>query len=215
LKPIYNKVAWDFKRERNVVVAELDADTDPSRSIANKFNITGYPLIKLFPKGEKNKKTPIDFQKTRDEKSLVDFVNKYALTYRVIGGGLSEKAGRNDHLDKMSEVFVKATPAERERLYKQVKPVTVAVGEHGKHYLNLMEKLMKGEGEDYLLKEGKRLIGLLRKKSLSEEKLDDIKIKANILAAFVKGIVDQQKSTGAKATPASTNSPKIHTKEEL
>lgn len=88
-------------------MAELDADTDPSRSIANKFNITGYPLIKLFPKGEKNKKTPIvglllsliiftlmlaqDFQKTRDEKSLVDFVNKYALTHRVIGGGLSEK----------------------------------------------------------------------------------------------------------------------------
>lgn len=60
-----------------------------------------------------------------------------------------------------------------------------------------------------------RLIGLLRKKSLSEEKLDDIKIKANILAAFVKGAVDQQKSTGAQATPSSTSSPKKHTKEEL
>lgn len=64
-------------------------------------------------------------------------------------------------MDKMSEVFVKATPAERERLYRQVKPVTVAVGEHGKHYLNIMEKLMKGEGEDYLFKEGKRYVSIL------------------------------------------------------
>ncbi|KAG8691646.1 hypothetical protein FRC09_011568 [Ceratobasidium sp. 395] len=48
-----------------------------------------------------------------------------------------------------------------------------------------MEKLATG-AEDWVTKEAKRLNGILAKRTMSESKLDEIKRKANVLAAFVE-----------------------------
>lgn len=58
LAPTYEKVAKDFARESDCVVANLDATS--SAGVAEKYEVKGYPTIKFFPKGED--KTPINYE---------------------------------------------------------------------------------------------------------------------------------------------------------
>ncbi|KAG8807314.1 hypothetical protein FRC18_005625 [Serendipita sp. 400] len=61
-----------------------------------------------------------------------------------------------------------------------------------KWYIRASEKISNGT-EEWLEKERKRLNNILAKASLAPEKLEEIKIKANILAAFVTKKAEEAK----------------------
>ena len=48
LTPKYEKVAETFAAEGNVVVAKVDADAH--RDLGSKYDVSGFPTIKFFPK---------------------------------------------------------------------------------------------------------------------------------------------------------------------
>ena len=67
----------------------------------------------VFPKGS-SKKEAVDYEKGRTEKDFVDFLNENAGTHRLVGGALSDKAGRIVDLDELAKKLAAATTKEEE-----------------------------------------------------------------------------------------------------
>jgi len=180
LKPTYEKVAQDFQSESDCIVANIDADAAPNKPIAERYGVRGFPTIKFFPKGSKE---PVDYAGGRSEDDFVSFLNEQCGTQRAAGGGLTNSAGRLPELDVLANKFFVATSDARDSIYREALALAATAGVTGKHYIKVMEKVVNGT-EAYFEKEATRLKKILEKKNLAPQKLDEIKIKANILAAF-------------------------------
>jgi len=145
------------------------------------------------------------------------FLNKHCGTQRSDKGGLNEEAGRITHFDELAAEFFAATGAARQTIYEKAKTLVDEANTTSKHYLRVMDKLVNG-AEEYLQKEKGRLANILQKKSLAPEKLDEIKIKANILAQFVeKKVEEAEEAVKEAAGKAKDEAEKLahHVKEEL
>jgi protein disulfide-isomerase A6 len=136
------------------------------------------------------------------------------------------QAGRIHELDALASKFFTATGAARDAIYKEASVLVAEVGPAATHYLRVMEKVINGT-EDYITKESKRYVGLfsvtqipflscitllmtfrppfyslasiLQKRVLASAKLDEIKIKANIVAAFAAEKVAEARDTIERA----------------
>lgn len=67
----------------------------------------------VFPKGS-SKKEAVNYEKGRTEKDFVDFLNENAGTHRLVGGALSDTAGRIVDLDELAKKLAAATTKEEE-----------------------------------------------------------------------------------------------------
>jgi len=181
LKPHYEKVATTFKPEGDCVVANLNADDKKNSDIGQKYGITGFPTIKFF---SKDNKEPEEFEGERTEAGIVAYLNEKCGTQRAVGGGLNDQAGRHAELDTLAQKFFTAPSSARDCLYSEALELASTVGPVAKHYVRVMEKLINGSAE-YIERESKRLEGILSKRNLAASKLDELKIKANILKSFV------------------------------
>jgi protein disulfide-isomerase A6 len=191
LKPTYEKVAQDFQYESDCIVANIDADAAPNKPIAERYGVRGYPTIKFFPKGSKE---PVDYAGGRSEDDFVSFLNEQCGTQRAVGGGLTNLAGRLPEFDALANKFFVATSDARDSIYREALALAATAGATGKHYVKVMEKVVNGT-EAYFEKEATRLKKILEKKNLAPQKLDEIKIKANILAAFAHEKFEEVKET--------------------
>ncbi|GJE85373.1 protein disulfide isomerase [Phanerochaete sordida] len=181
LKPTYEQVATDFKNEPNCVVANVDADAAANKPLAQKYGVGSFPTIKFFPKG--NKDAPVDYEGGRTEEDFVAFLNEHCGTHRAAGGLLDESAGRHPEFDSLASRFATAAADVRNKLVEDASLLASAFGPQFKYYVRVMEKVVNGS-EEYIEKEAKRLQSILTKRSVSPQKLDEVKIKANILATF-------------------------------
>ncbi|KAH9937970.1 protein disulfide isomerase [Amylocystis lapponica] len=180
LKPVYEEVAKDFATESNCVVANIDADAAQNKGLASEYGVQSFPTIKFFPKGGKE---PVEYDGARSEAAFVEFLNNHCGTQRAVGGGLTDLAGRLPEFDTLASQFYAATGAARDAIYKDATTLAESVGPAAKHYVRVMEKVVNNS-EAYVEKETKRLASILSKRTLAPTKLDEIKIKANILGAF-------------------------------
>jgi len=196
MKPAYEQVSLDFLPESNCIVANFEADADKNVALAQKYEIQSFPTIKFFPKG--NKEDPIVYDGGRTEDAFVEFLNEKCGTHRAVGGGLNALAGRLPDLDALATKFFSATGDARKAVYDEAVTAAAALGAQGQHYLKVMQKVANGS-EAYLTKESARLKSILDKRSLSHAKLDEIKIKANILAQFAEQKVEEAKETVEQA----------------
>jgi len=194
LKPIYEQVAKDFLPETNCIVANIDADTEANRPLAQQYGVQSFPTIKFFPKGG----DPIEYEGGRQEADFVQFLNEKCGTHRAVGGGLNDEAGRHPEFDKLASKFFTATGTARDAIYKEASVLAAEVGPAAAHYLRVMEKVVSGK-QDYLTKESKRLASILQKGVSSSAKLDGIKVKANVLAAFAVEKVAEVRDTIERA----------------
>ncbi|TFK47788.1 protein disulfide isomerase [Heliocybe sulcata] len=183
MKPDLEKAAQDFAVESNCIIANVDADAQPNRPLAEKYGVSSYPTIKFFPKGSKGE--PEAYEGPRTEAAFVEYLNGKCGTHRTPGGLLNDVAGRLPELDTLASKFFVATGEARDAVYKEALGLAASAGANGKHYLRVMEKVVNGT-EDYVERETRRLTSLLQKRTLSPQKLDEIKVKANVLAAFAK-----------------------------
>jgi protein disulfide-isomerase A6 len=142
--------------------------------------VSGYPTIKFFPKGSS---TPVPYEGGRTEADFVAYLNEHCGTHRAVGGGLNEQAGRLAQLDTLASRFFSATADARSAVYEEALALAKTLGVGANPYIKVMEKVVNGS-DGYLVKETKRLGSILAKKTLAPAKLDELKIKANILAAF-------------------------------
>jgi len=76
------------------IVANVDADAEGNRPLAEKYDIKSFPTIKFFPKGGE----PIEYKGGRSEADLIKFLNEKCGTHRAVGGGLNDQVGVNDTL---------------------------------------------------------------------------------------------------------------------
>ncbi|WWD02779.1 protein disulfide-isomerase domain [Kwoniella europaea PYCC6329] len=187
MKPAYEKVAKAFLSESDCVVAQMDADAAPNKPVAAKYDVRSFPTIKFFPKGSKE---PIAYSTGRSEQQFIDFLNEHCGTHRSITGLLSETAGKVLTLDTLASNFFTASLPERpDVLGKAREYLATLTGADKKtnisaeYYVKAMERVIE-KGEGWLTKEQARIAGLLASPSLAPTKLDELKIKANILSSF-------------------------------
>jgi len=204
LKPTLEVLSKNFEGESNCIIADFDADAAENKPIANQYGVSSYPTIKFFPKGDD--KSPIDYNQGRTEADFVAFLNEHCGTYRAPGGGLNDVAGRVATLDTLASQFFAAAPTSRVSIYEKATTLGETLGDDASYYLRVMQKLVNGT-DDYVEKEARRLASILNKKTLAPRKLDEIKIKANILRAFV----EEQAAEGAEKAKEATG----HIKAEL
>ncbi|KAF8340496.1 protein disulfide isomerase [Cantharellus anzutake] len=183
MKPTLEKVAKNFENEEECIVADLDADTPETKPLAQEYGVSGFPTIKFFPKGVEQ--TPLAYEIGRSEADFTEFLNKHCGTHRAVDGGLNDAAGRVAALDILASRIYAVVPASRSQIYDEAVVLSKALGSSADYYLRVMKKLVNST-EDYVSKEAKRLATILEKKTLSSKKLDEIKVKANILAAFLE-----------------------------
>ncbi|EIN04877.1 protein disulfide isomerase [Punctularia strigosozonata HHB-11173 SS5] len=189
MKPEFEKAAIDFLADEDCVVANVDADAAPNKPLAQKYKIGSFPTLKFF---SKDNKEPEEYEGGRTEADFVDFLNEKCGKKRAVGGGLNEEAGRLPEFDALASKFFVAAADARSSIYQEALALAKAGGETSKHYLRVMEKVVNGT-EDYVQKESKRLSSILQKKTLAPKKLDEIKIKANVLAAFAAQKAEEAK----------------------
>ncbi|PAV16068.1 disulfide isomerase [Pyrrhoderma noxium] len=180
MKPIYDDVAKTFLPESNCVVANVDADAKANAPLATKYEIGSFPTIKFFAKDNKE---PESYEGGRSEADFVEFLNQKCGTNRAVGGGLNEQAGRIEAFDELASKFFSATADIRSEILVEAAKLAEEIGSTAAHYLKIMNKIIE-KTDSYLGKESTRLASILKKRSLSDLKLDEIKVKANILSAF-------------------------------
>ncbi|XP_062083502.1 probable protein disulfide-isomerase A6 [Humulus lupulus] len=181
LAPTYEKVAAAFKLEENVVIANLDADKH--RDLAEKYDVSGFPTLKFFPK---TKKAGEDYEGDRDLDDFVNFINEKCGTNRDGNGQLLAKAGIIPTLDALVKEFVAASDNEKKAVYskieEEIEKLTDSSARNGKIYLKIAKNCLE-KGTSYAKKEIERLQRLLEK-SISSAKADEFTLKKNILSLF-------------------------------
>lgn len=181
LAPIYEKVAAVFKSEDDVVIANLDADK--YRDLAEKYDVSGFPTLKFFPKGNKAGE---DYGGGRDLDDFVAFINEKSGTSRDAKGQLTSEAGIVEDLDELVKEFVAANDEEKKavfaRIEEEVEKLKGSASRYGKIYLKVSKKYLE-KGSGYAKNEIQRLERLLEK-SISPAKADELTLKKNILSTY-------------------------------
>ncbi|KAF4653858.1 hypothetical protein FOL47_010271 [Perkinsus chesapeaki] len=73
LAPHWTAAATQMKGK--VKFGKVDATEE--QSLAQRFNVQGFPTVKLFPAGKKSDTLAVDYQDARDTSSIVQFAEKY------------------------------------------------------------------------------------------------------------------------------------------
>lgn len=181
LAPVWDKLALAFKNEENVVIAKIDADAH--RDIASRFDVSGFPTLKFFPKDDKKGEK---YEGGRDLAELVKFVNEKAGTSRGNDGRLTEDVGLVESLGELVEKFVASPSADvLAEAEKVAKSLAGAAAEHGANYVRTMKAILKNGG-DHVEKEISRLNRMLEGANVSSKKVDDFTLKVNVLKFFQK-----------------------------
>jgi len=182
LKPVWEKVAEDFAADPNVVIAQVDAEADNSKTLAQEQGITGFPTIKYFPKGSAE---PSPYAGARTEDAFVDFINEKTGVNRMVGGRLNTKAGTIETLDSILAKYI--TPNGLSDVEKVTADLTAAANDVSDsmkdYYLKAVAKLTGNP--EYAMKEQTRLAGLLKRGGLAPEKVDELQRRSNVLAKFL------------------------------
>eukprot|EP00762_Andalucia_godoyi_P005740 ANDGO_06464.mRNA.1 Putative protein disulfide-isomerase DDB_G0275025 len=104
LAPIYDKLATKLKGLVKVVAVDADAE----RAIGGQYGVQGFPTIKVFPGGKKNKKTPVDYSGPRTAKDMADFaLSKMVSFVEPVASVADATSGKYDVLVFLSK---KQTP---------------------------------------------------------------------------------------------------------
>ncbi|CAG8489497.1 13199_t:CDS:10 [Ambispora gerdemannii] len=205
LAPIYEKVASYYSQEPECIVANLDATAH--KDIAETYEVKGYPTIKYFAKGDD--KTPIEYDGGRTEQDFVAFLNEHCGTERVVGGGLSDKAGKIPELDEYAQKFIIASKESIGSVIEEARKIAAKLDTRfSKYYIKVMEKIR--EKQDYVTKEIQRLEKIVKSGTISNNKKDDFTIRKNILVSFQ---IDEIDDVNTNTTTETTSDDAKH--EEL
>jgi protein disulfide-isomerase A6 len=179
LEPDYEKVGKAFRLQKDVVVAKVDADKH--RELGERYGVQGFPTIKFFPAGSDKKGE--DYQRGRSVEDFIQFLNEKANAHRTAEGTLDDNAGRVSALDAIAAKFVKASADEKAKLVSEAETLAGdAKTEAADYYVRVMKKLQ--ETSDFAEKEAARLKRVLDSGSVSEDRLDNMKTRLNVLTAF-------------------------------
>eukprot|EP00184_Porphyridium_aerugineum_P007790 CAMPEP_0184692194 /NCGR_PEP_ID=MMETSP0313-20130426/775_1 /TAXON_ID=2792 /ORGANISM="Porphyridium aerugineum, Strain SAG 1380-2" /LENGTH=362 /DNA_ID=CAMNT_0027150007 /DNA_START=153 /DNA_END=1241 /DNA_ORIENTATION=+ len=179
LKPKYDRLAEILDGEESIVIAALDADAN--RELAESFDVKGFPTLKAFLPGKKDE--PLMYDRAREVKDLLEFLNGLAGTDYTPDGELGKSMG------VIREWSTKIASA----LKADVKAASVSKrdlesSEHGKskfadYYFKVLEKL-SSTGKSYLDTEAARLEKLLDNSGLKPSQKKSAQKRLNVLKSI-------------------------------
>jgi len=175
LAPKYEPLGKAFANDKNVVIGKVDADKH--KSLAERFDVKGFPTLKFFKRGSKS--SPQDFNRGSEDEML-NSVNSVAGSDRTLSGLLGEKAGRVPELDALAKKFISADANKRKELIKEAQGSKAVTAQW---YVKAMQKIVD-QGGDYAKKEAERIARIISSASSSPAQLDDFQIRKNILGSF-------------------------------
>jgi len=183
LAPDYEIVANAFAGDDHVAIAKIDCDAHKDQCA--KYEVTGYPTLKYFPKDNKEGEA---YNGARDVEAFVTFINNRAGTSRDKTGALSNLAGRIPTLDSIVEKFLAAAHSDKAALIKEAEEhVATAAGDalaNAKYYVKVFTTSLTQT--DFVNTEVARLDRLISSGSLTPKKRDEFTKKKNILSVFIK-----------------------------
>ncbi|KAF9382801.1 hypothetical protein CPB97_006932 [Podila verticillata] len=180
LAPTYEKVGYDFAKEKDVIIAKVDATVETAT--VSKYDVSGCPTIKYFAADG----TVIEYEGGRDEQDFIDFINEHAGTQRAVGGRLSPEAGRIAKLDLLAKRFAQASSEDKKAVSEEGIKVAGELQDNNasaKHYMRVFEEA--AASPKFVASESARLAKISESGTLSAATADDLSIRQNILAAFV------------------------------
>ncbi|ORX57180.1 disulfide isomerase [Piromyces finnis] len=187
LKPTYEKVAKDFHKEKNIIIARVDATANDS--LNTRYRIGGYPTVYFFEANKRNE-NPVSFAEGREEIAFVRFLNEKCGTHRVPGGGLDNKAGRDTEMDKLVRKFILSDhPVERSDLSNFVRRFSMDKKDRASQFYYKMVKKAE-EDRDFIFREYDRVKNILGKLKIEEQFYDDFKTRLNILEVFKSSAIE-------------------------
>lgn len=226
MKPAYESVARAFRDEDDVVVALMNADDDANKPIAQRFEVKSFPTIKFFPK---DWTFPMAYPGGRSAEAFAGFLNEHCGTQRSATGLLNDVAGTVAELNDLAAQYVASIPG-RDDVYAKAKEYVTslagaasgAVSDEAarkarvaaEYYVRAMERI-KAKGDAWLDKERNRLSALLSSQSMAGKKLDELKVKINILNAFVAKKIDEMTADDEDAERIDVKDEQVVFKDEL
>jgi len=180
LAPTWEKLATIFKNEKEVVVANLDADKHSE--LGTKYGVSGFPTIKFYPKNNKDGK---DYDGGRDLSDFVKFLNDESGTKRKTDGRLDDNAGLINSLDELASQFLQSSTKEStiKSAESLVSKLNANEKENGDYYVKYMKAIVK-KGNAFVDSEKDRLGKLIEGGNLAHTKLDEFVIRKNIISQF-------------------------------
>ncbi|KAJ6232273.1 endoplasmic reticulum resident protein [Anaeramoeba flamelloides] len=175
----YGEAADAFVNEQNVVLAEVECDSD-GKDLCEKYAIRGYPTLYFFGRNKKDDKE--DYAGGRELEDIVKYMNEKAGTFRLPDGSLDPAAGRNDELDKLAQRFMEETE-ERDNILEETEKKNEELENEFVWYAKVMRMIIK-KGDDYIETEPKRLEKMINSGNLSKKKIGDFSKKLLVLEAF-------------------------------
>jgi len=184
LSPIYDEVAGIFSTDTDVVIAKIDCDGEGNNPVCTRFDVTGFPTLKWFPKGRGSEKENEPYNSERTTNGIVDYVNERAGTKRLTTGLLKDDVGRLPAFDELVTKLKGGDDSAIKSAEGKAKELSGADKEFADIYVRFMN-VYKKRGSSFPAGEKARLFRLIDGKSISKQKIDEFTIKYNILSAFV------------------------------
>ena len=178
LAPTYEKVAQTYANEPNVVIANVDANDEKNKGLAARFDVSGFPTIKFFPKGNKAGE---EYTAGRGGDDFVSFINEKTGTKRVLGGGFASDAGTDEELNALAQEFMAGDAAARKDAKAKIEAKVKAAPEF-KYYGKVVAKVEE-KGDGYVAKELARLEKMSEGKASLASK-DSMSLRINVLKKF-------------------------------
>lgn len=181
LAPVYEEVAKSLAGEERVVVASLDADK--YRDLGKRFDVTGFPTLKFFPK---TNKAGEEYSGGRAASDFLSFFQQKSGVQRTVGGGVTADAGLVPALTDLAKRFVAESEARAAiRAEAEAVAASVAAGDaaSAKYYLLVMKKVQE-KGDAFATTEAARLQRMVDGGNLAPAKKLSFMININILQQF-------------------------------
>lgn len=185
LAPKYEELAKAFEGEEDVIIAKVDATAE--QDLGSRFEISGFPTLKIFPQGDN--KLPSPYEGPRETDAMVEFMNEQAGTYRNQDGTLKPEAGRVASLDAIISEFAESGASIDDSLVSKLEAgfsqLEEDVQKISKSYISAAKKIV-AQGLEYVGKEKMRLDGMINSASVGALKKTNFMIRKNILDAFAE-----------------------------
>nr|CCC91291.1 putative protein disulfide isomerase [Trypanosoma congolense IL3000] len=183
LHPFFEQLAKVYQNEKDLIIANVDADDTTNSELAKRYKVEGYPTLVFLPKG---KKESVPYEGDRSLDAMLKFVNEKTGKKRTASGDFESTVGVSEKVTGLMKDMVQPgkSKEERERILAEVQNAISEreLGEGAMHYIRLATKVLE-EGHEYIEKEHKRVTRLLAGR-LTGVKRDSLTIRLNILSSI-------------------------------
>lgn len=187
MKPTWEKLAYLFSEEENVVIGAVNCDEN--KDLCQKHDVKGYPTLRFFSESGSEK-----YEKGRSLDDFISYVNDKSGLDLSSDGGVFPEAGVITELKEYVGSYMKAaSDVDRSEIMNKCVEKMNDLGSYAnknfKYYKNVFTKIAE-QGVDYVKKEKDRLKRMIESSdSLKPTQRRNFMRRLNVLNAFEKSDV--------------------------